>query len=335
MDLHGARRVAVLRPGRIGDYLCATPAVRALRAMLPHARLDYIGLPLVRDLVERNPQVDRFVAFPGFPYLAEQFFEPRAATRWLVAMQRERYDLAVQLYGSGVYANPVGLLLGAAYTAGFVRPEDGAHLLDAALPLPERGAEVDRALALVRHVGRVAGLGATSPGAGRRYDLALTGADRAGAARALAGLPRPAIGWHIGAREDRRRLDPAACAEATTIVHKGHRGCAVLLGGAEEVPAAAALARHLAGAGIPYRDLTGRLPLAETAAVTAALDLLLTTDSGPAHLAYATGTRSVTVFLDSDPERWGPPSAGPHRVLDCRRAGTAELAAAIAAAGRV
>jgi ADP-heptose:LPS heptosyltransferase len=321
VDLREARRVAVLRPGRIGDYLCATPAVRALRGLLPGARLDYIGLPLVRDLVQRNPQVDRFVAFPGFPYLAEQFFEAGTATRWLAAMQRERYDLVLQLYGSGVYANPVALLVGGVYTAGFVRPEDDAGLLDAALVLPEGGAEVDRTLALVNHLAAVARL--PTPAAGRGYELALTAADRAGAARILAGLPRPVVGWHTGAREDRRRLDASSSATAAAIVHKGQGGSAVLLGGAEEVPAAAAFAGQLAGAGIPCRDLTGRLDLSEAAAVIAALDLLLTTDSGPAHLAYATGTRSVTVFLDSDPERWGPPAPGPHQVLDWRSAGAA------------
>jgi ADP-heptose:LPS heptosyltransferase len=305
------RSVAVLRPGRIGDYLCATPAIRALRRAVPDARLHYVALPLVRDLVERNPHVDRFVAFPGFPYIAEQFFQPRTALRWLSAMQDEEYDLVVQLYGSGVYANPVALLMGGRCCAGFVRTAGDEHPLDAAIPLPPAGPEVDRTLALVRHLG--------AADAGREYDLELTAADRAAAARLLDGLPRPVIGLHRGARDGQRAVDVDTLVRAAQILG----GSAVLLGGRDEPPV---------GHGL---DLTGILPLATAAAVIAGLDLLLTTDSGPAHLAYALGTPSVTIFLASDPERWGPPASGPHVVLDCRTSGAVtahELAAAASGA---
>jgi ADP-heptose:LPS heptosyltransferase len=288
------RKVAVLRPGRIGDYLCATPAVRALRRAVPRAELHYVALPLVRDLVERNPCVDQFVAFPGFPYIAEQFFRPRPALRWLSAMQGEEYDLVVQLYGSGVYANPIALLMGGRCCAGFVRTDADPHPLDVAIPLPPAGPEVDRVLALVRHLGAV--------DTGREYDLELTAADRACAARLLDTLPRPVIGLHRGARDGERAVDVAAFARAAAILG----GSAVLLGGLDEPPV---------GGGL---NLTGLLPLGTSAAVVAGLDLLLTTDSGPAHLAYAVGTPSVTVFVASDPERWGPPVPGPHVVLDCR-----------------
>lgn len=318
-------KVAVLRPGRIGDYLCATPAVRALRRALPGAQLHYVALPLVRDLVERNPNVDRFVEFPGFPYIAEQFFQAGKAVRWLAAMQDERYDLVVQLYGSGVYANPVALLMGGRATAGFVRSAGEPHLLDAALPLPTEGPEVDRAGALVRHLGVA--------GAGRAYDLVLTEADVAHAARLLDGLPRPVVGLHSGARDGERAVDVEAFTGAAALLG----GTPVLLGAATAAPAPTGAAGDPAGRVCDptgrLLDLTGVLPLGSAAAVVAGLDLLLTTDSGPAHLAYALGTPSVTVFVASDPRRWGSPVPGPHAVLDVRRAGTVTAQALASAAG--
>lgn len=312
------RRVAVLRPGRIGDYLCATPAVRALKRAVPHARLDYVGLPLVADLVARNPHVDRFVAFPGFPNIAEQFFDARRAVAWLADAQEQRYDLVVQLYGSGVYANPVALLMGARYCAGYARPgDDGVHL-DAAMPLPARGPESARALALVRHLG--------APPAGAGYDLELTAADRAQARRILHGLPRPVLGLHCGARDDDRRVAPEVFGRAARTVAPGS---VVLLGGPDERTVGARLASTVAGP--TCRDLTGAVPLATTAAVIARLDALLTTDSAPAHLAYAAGTRCATVFVASDPARWGPPVPGPYTAIDCTDGAPPDPAALAAA----
>lgn len=115
------RKVAILRASRVGDFLCATPAYRAA---LPASHITLITLPMLRDLAERLPYFDRVVDFPGFPGIAEQLFEPGRFAAFLHAMRAERFDLAIQMQGSGVNSNPFLLLLGAHYTAGFVRSGD-------------------------------------------------------------------------------------------------------------------------------------------------------------------------------------------------------------------
>ena len=50
-------------------------------------------------------------------------------------------------------------------------------------------------------------------------------------------------------------------------------------------------------------------------AVIERLAVLLTNDSGPAHIAYALGVPSVTIFGETDPKRWGPPANGPFRAI--------------------
>src|SRR5437763_6130197 len=135
------RKVGLLRASRIGAFLCAVPAVRALRAALPDAEITMVTLPLLRDLVARSPYLDRFVAFPGFPGIAEQLFDARRATAFFQEMQAEQFVLAVQMQGSGVYSNPFTLMLGARMAAGFVRPGEPPGRLDAGLPLPERDHE--------------------------------------------------------------------------------------------------------------------------------------------------------------------------------------------------
>jgi ADP-heptose:LPS heptosyltransferase len=51
-------------------------------------------------------------------------------------------------------------------------------------------------------------------------------------------------------------------------------------------------------------DLTGRLSLIESLAVIGALDLFLSADTGPMHMAAAVDAPSVSVFGPSDPVRY-------------------------------
>ena len=61
------------------------------------------------------------------------------------------------------------------------------------------------------------------------------------------------------------------------------------------------MARGLEGT---VRDLTGRLSLLDSLAVIGALDLFLSSDTGPMHMAAAVGTPSVSVFGPSDARRY-------------------------------
>lgn len=295
----------MIRPGRIGDHLCATPALRALRAAAPRAEITLVGLALVADLAERSPDVDRFEPFPGWPGIAEQLFDARAATAFLARMQARRFDLAVQLYGSGVNANPFTLLIGARRAAGFVRPGEGPGRLDACVPLPDAGHEVDRALALPLALG--------APHPGRATSFPLRAQDRVRAAWLLAGLRRPLLALHAGAREAARRWPADAWVRAVEEVRRRRGGSVVVVGGGEEGAEAEALAARLGPNAV---SLAGRVTLPVLGAVLERVDLLLTTDSGPAHVAYALGVPSVTVSRTrAEAERYGPVVPGPHAVL--------------------
>lgn len=63
-------------------------------------------------------------------------------------------------------------------------------------------------------------------------------------------------------------------------------------------------ARIAAAAGV--EDLSGQLPLDEFASLIASAEVLLSGDTGVAHIATAVGTRSVTLFGPTPPAWWGP-----------------------------
>ena len=61
--------------------------------------------------------------------------------------------------------------------------------------------------------------------------------------------------------------------------------------------------------------LAGATSLGGLAALIGELDLFISNDTGPAHLADAVGTPSVTIFGPVDHRRWAPLDQRRHRVV--------------------
>lgn len=301
--LEPPRKVVLMRASRIGDFICATPALRSLRMALPNAEMTLIGMPFVEELVMRSPHLDRFFPFPGFPGMAEQFFDPRRTVQFFQKMHAEEFDLAVQMHGSGVYSNPFTLMLGARVTAGFVREGDPAGRLDAALPMPQLH-EVRRVLALTTFLG-------ASP-QGEQTEFPLLVEDIAQAEALLAEAERPLIGLHPAAREATKRWSPERFIAVGKELQQQYGGTVVILGGSEELHLAESIAQNI---GKSCLNLAGKTSLAVLGGIMSQLAVLVTNDSGPAHVAYALGTPTVTVFGATDPAVWGALNSDKHRVL--------------------
>lgn len=117
---------------------------------------------------------------------------------------------------------------------------------------------------------------------------------------------------HVGAFYGSRQwpVDRFA-AVARALEQRGHR--VVLSGSAAERDRALAVA---AAGGFPEESvLAGRILLDEFAALVASAALVVTADTGAAHLASAYRIPSVVIFGPAPPEEWGPPAGGPHVVL--------------------
>src|SRR5215210_5348030 len=138
--------IAIFQALNLGDLLCTTPALRAIRRRFPAAEITFIGRPWAEDLVARLSTVDRFLPFPGYPGISESPTDAGPTTpRW------PRFDLAIQLHGSGAVSNGFVAALGATRSVGFGPPGD--RRLTTALSWVESEAEPLRWLRLGAAIG--------------------------------------------------------------------------------------------------------------------------------------------------------------------------------------
>lgn len=145
------REIAVFRALGLGDMLCAVPALRSWRHAFPQARITLIGLAWAQELARRLSCVDGFIAFPGCPGVPEPTCNRAALRDFLVKVLNRRFDLAVQMHGSGQIVNALVASFGAGQNAGFRDAQawyprhDGARFV--AWP-HEEASEVERLLRL-------------------------------------------------------------------------------------------------------------------------------------------------------------------------------------------
>lgn len=304
-------RIAVLRALALGDMLCAVPALRALRGAHPDAHITLIGLPWAAEFVERfDHLLDAFSPFPGWPGMPEVAFDA-ARTAAFLGEAQHRFDLAVQLQGSGLASNAFAAMLGARQTAGFLPPGIGTP------PAPgqwlhhdPRGHEIHRLLRLAPAFG--SGHRPAPPDDHLEFPVRPAERIQAEGLLAAAAIDRGAYAVvHPGSSDPRRRWPAEQFGDVVRELRSA--GLRVVVTGVQSE--AALTARVAAAAPDAALDLAGRTSLGVLAALVEGARLVVSNDTGVSHLAAALRTPSVVVFTGSDPTRWAPLDADRHTAV--------------------
>jgi ADP-heptose:LPS heptosyltransferase len=274
---HGRPVALVLRALGLGDLLAGVPALRGIRRALPGHHLALATDPALAGLVGLVGGIDELVPARGL--------EPLDVAVGPV-------DVAVDLHGKGPLSQPVLQRLHPRRLVAFDCPEVGVHG-----PVWRR--EEHEVRRWCRLVNEAFGTHADPT------DLALP-------APPVSPAVADAVVIHPGAAFGARRWPAERFA----------RVAAELAGRGEEVvvtgsPAERALAERVATlAGLePPSVLAGRTDVEQLAAVVAAARLVVSGDTGTAHLASAFAIPSVVLFGPTPPAWWGPPATGPHAAL--------------------
>lgn len=307
------REVLVLRLDRMGDVLMSLPAIAAVRAALPRARLR-LAVGRWSEEIARRAAVDDVLVWSA-PWAArpgELADSPRALWRRARALRADAIDLGLDLQGD--FRSAILLAAtGARRRVGYANT-GGAYLLTDVVPLDETVSWVEQNLAAAAMA--VGGAPAPSIDPLRAADPETT--SRLLEELGLAAAPRPLVGIHPSGGRTVKQWDPARWGEVAARLEGEFGATVVLTGSAEDRPLAPSVAGALRH---PPVDVMGRLAPRETMALIAGLDLFLSPDTGPMHMACAVGTPSVAVFGPSDPARYfsgrGPRHVAVHASLWC------------------
>lgn len=300
------RRIAIFRALQLGDMLEAIPALRAIRSGFPQAEVTLIGLPWASILTRRFPAyLDRFVPFAGYPGLVEMEADPERSARFIEEQRAYSYDLVIQMHGSGSISNRFVRAIAKRLTAGYYQGEAPSCLTFAA-PYPDDAPEVLRNLGLARLL--------DCPNCSPRLEFPLSLEDRAEADALIQRAPRsggPLIGLHVGARPPARRWPTASFSALADALAQREAARILLTGGPGEERTAREVEARMRE---PCINLAGQTSLGGLAALIRSLDLFITNDTGPAHLAYALDVPSITLFGPAEYTRWAPLDSSLHAV---------------------
>jgi len=290
--------VGVMLPNWVGDVAMATPTLRTLRKHLPDARIVGIARPYLLTLLDGTPWLDEILPW-------EHRARGWLGQSWQVVRQlrAERLDLLILLRAS-LSAGIVGRLAGAKRVVGYGRGGLQWLLTDPVLAL-HYGRRSQPVSAVDDYLHLIGALGYYT--SSRQLELATLPADEAaadGVWRRLA-LPAPerVLLLNVGGAYGEAKHWPAEYCVSLALRAADEFGLTTLiLCGPGERASAAAIeesANHPQVRSLATEDVS----FGTTKAIVRRSRLMVTTDSGPRHIASALGTPTVVLFGPIDP-RW-------------------------------
>ncbi|MBI3306398.1 MAG: lipopolysaccharide heptosyltransferase II [Candidatus Omnitrophica bacterium] len=304
------KNILIIKLGAAGDLILAVPSFRMIRQRFPDARISLLVDKRIAPLVSECPYLDEIIPVdrkkvPHFLFLL------KLAKR----LRREAYDISVDLQNSK-WTHLAAFLAGIPQRFGFARGGFG-YLLNR----PDRnfGNEDEP----VRHQFRILSkLGVKEfndemelwPDSESQLRMGQI-FDQADPARAFKW-----VGLVLGSSpqwQTKRWPMEHFSALADLLIKK--LNCRIVLLGSKEDQE---LVKYFQTK-FPERviDLVGKTSLGELAAVMPQLDVLVTGDTSPLHVAGAMKTKIVAIFGPTDPRRHMPPGSGSivlNRHLPCQ-----------------
>ena len=345
--------ILIVKLSAIGDVIHTLPSLAALRRCYPDADITWVVEEAAADLLAGHPDLNRVIVSGRKRWINQlrrgEIAAPlREMRSFLRVLRRRPYDLVIDFHGL-LKSAAIVLMSGGKRKLGYDSLQELSGLFyNEKISEEMRKHAVDRYLDLVRHVAGKSG--AACLAAKPEFGIAIGEEEE----RRVAALLAEHAALFPAGRERYSSLRPAPHpfpagdqpgVEATAGGEDKHEemprfvavnpvafwetklwqeekfaglcdrireelGIGIVLTGGESAP----LERICRKMRTKAVNLGGRTTLRELACLYREAALVVTTDSGPMHLAAAVGTPVVALFGPTDPARTGPYGPG-HRVI--------------------
>ncbi|MBE9531202.1 MAG: glycosyltransferase family 9 protein [Proteobacteria bacterium] len=294
-DKSKVERILVITTTAIGDTLLSTPALRALDEFYPRAQITALVGASAYPVLKHNPRVVEMVRHPGRVDLAYLFKLPAL----LGSLRRARFDLAVVLHGNDPDSVPLAFLSGAPFILGMVKtafpnfltwyrlPAVGEHIIWSKLnALSALG--VERLETDAQHM-----------------EMTITAKEDDEAARILheRGLRGDVAAIHPFGSKPTRSWDIKKAAELADRLVDELGLAIVILGGPKEAEASRRIAELMNNDAL---FTAGAVELRLSAAIIKKSSVVVSTDSGPMHIAEAFDIPLVAILGSTLATATGP-----------------------------
>ncbi|HXX81308.1 MAG TPA: glycosyltransferase family 9 protein [Thermodesulfovibrionales bacterium] len=292
------RRFLVISSTALGDTLLSTPAVKSLRKSFPKARITALLHKNIASLFMHFKYIDKIIPYHGG---YKRFFETARK------IGEEKPEVCLIFHGNGPQDIAFSVLSGAQFI--LKHPTKSPYRKYLAYDFEQTHRHtIEERLDLVRKIGGtvIDPVMEIPPLIDRRK--------REKIAR-LVGDGGILIGFQIGAADRYKMWSPEKFIGLARLIARRHPGVKILLTG---VAGERVLARKIVAAcgGIAVSNICGKLAVDELPYLLERLNLLVTNDTGPMHLAFALGTPTVALFSPTDFMTIGPYHAkGPYKVV--------------------
>ena len=304
-------RILIIKLSAIGDVVHSLPVLSALRRLYPNSSIHWLVEEAAAGLLQDHPLLDRVLISRRKSWISGlkqgRISVLKEFWNFLGAVRAERYDLILDLQNLFKSALWVAVARGPR-KVGFSSTKELAYL-----PLNEKiGPEdfnlhaVDRYMEFVRYLGDY-----DEP---LCFSVPVTPLQVAGVDQLLkeVGLKgRKVVALNPMALWPTKLWNPRSFSELADRLAKELGLGVVFTGGEQDWDSVEEIIARMSSSPVNF---CGRLNLLELAALFSRCALVISTDTGPMHLAAAMGTPVVALFGPTAPDRTGPYGPG-HVVL--------------------
>ncbi len=277
----------------VGDTLWGTPAIQAIKDTYPHSYLAVLASPLAKEVLENNPYIDDFFVLPRgikgafhLPILGHQ-------------LSKKRFDWILIFHNSVQSIMPLAHFSGSSNIVGIKRHAKALHSLLTHPYIFEPSCHpIDQRLTMAKECG--------AKTIQKKLAIFLSEEEKETAKDFLVNQnikkENLLIGFQPGAQHAFKQWPIETFIQLGKLLSKRYPCHIIIMGNTNEIPLAARLLDQLPNA----VSFAGKLSLRISTAILGEMDVFITNDTGPMHLALAQEIPTVALFAPTRPFLCGP-----------------------------